>query len=67
MRKRLASQVAARSKQGVAADVEGMDNDLKTMLDSQVRDIESQIKVAIAQDDRPAEKAKLLLSVPGIG
>lgn len=67
MRKRLAMQVAARRKQGVAADVEGMDNDLKALLDSQIRDIERQIEVAIAQDDRSAEKAKLLLSVPEIG
>ena len=67
MRKRLATQVAARRKQGVAADVEGMDNDLKALLDSQVRDIERQIEAAIAQDDRSAAKAKLLLSVPGIG
>lgn len=67
MRKRLVTQVAARRKQGVAADVEGMDNDLKALLDSQVRDIERQIEAAIGQDDGSAEKAKLLLSIPEIG
>lgn len=67
MRKRLSAQIAARKKQGVAADVEDMDGALKAMLDTQIHDLERRIEDAIAQDANSAAKAKLLLSVPGIG
>ena len=67
MRKRLAAQIAARKKQDILADVEGMDDALKTMLDAQIGDLERRIDSVIAQDDSSAAKAKLLRSIPGIG
>lgn len=67
MRKRLSAQIAARRKQDVAASVEGMDEDLKALLDTQIADLERRIESAIAQDDSSVTKAKLLRSIPGIG
>lgn len=67
MRKRLLAQIAARRKQDVPAGVEGMDEDLKAMLDTQVGDIERRIESVIAQEENSATKARLLRSIPGIG
>lgn len=67
MRKRLLAQIAARRKQGIPADVEGMDADLRAMLDTQVGDLERRIESVIAQEETAAEKARLLRSIPGIG
>ena len=51
----------------IPADVEGMDADLRTMLDTQVGDLERRIKSVIAQEETSAAKARLLRSIPGIG
>lgn len=67
MRKRLMAQISARKKQGVAEDLELLDNALKTMLDDQVTEIEQRIKSAIAQEKSLTAKARLLRSIPGIG
>ena len=67
MRKRLSAQIAARRKQGIFADVEGMDADLHAMLDTQVGDLERRIECVIAQEEISAAKARLLRSIPGIG
>lgn len=67
MRKRLAAQICARKKQGIPADLEGMDDTLKTMLDTQVGDLERRIESVIAQEEASAAKARLLRSIPGIG
>jgi hypothetical protein len=44
MRKRLLAQIAARRKQDIPADVEGMDADLRTLLDTQVSDLKQRIE-----------------------
>jgi transposase len=67
MRKRLLAQIAARRKQDIPADVEGMDADLRTMLDTQVSDLEQRIESVIAHEETSAAKARLLRSIPGIG
>lgn len=67
MRKRLLAQIAARRKQDVPAGVEGMDEDLKALLDTQVDDLERRIESVIAQDVNSAAREKLLRSIPGIG
>lgn len=67
MRKRLSTQIAARRKQGLADDVEEMDDTLKALLDEQIKDLERRIESAIAQEDSSAVKARLLRSIPGIG
>ena len=67
MRKRLLAQIAARRKQSVPADIEGMDDALKTILDAQVGDLERRIESVIAQEETSAAKARLLRSIPGIG
>ena len=67
MRKRLSAQIAARRKQDIPADVEGMDADLWAMLDAQVGDLERRIDSVIAQEETTAAKARLLRSIPGIG
>ncbi len=67
MRKRLSAQIAARRKQQVPADLEGMDASLLAMLDAQVGDLEQRIKSVIGQEEASAAKARLLLSIPGIG
>lgn len=60
IRKRLLAQIAARRKQDVPARIEGMDEDLKAMLDTQVGDIERRIESVIAQEENSATKARLL-------
>lgn len=67
MRKRLSAQIAARRKQQVPAALEGMDANLLAMLDAQVSDLEQRIKGVIGQEATSAAKARLLLSIPGIG
>ncbi len=67
MRKRFAAQIAARKKQNITADIEDMDDALRAMLDTQIGDLERRIAEAINQDVNSAIKAKLLLSIPGIG
>jgi transposase len=57
----------ARWKQDISVDVEGMDADLRTMLDTQVGDLERRIESVIAQEETSAAKARLLRSIPGIG
>ena len=47
MRKRLSAQIAARRKQPVPADLEGMYANLLAMLDAQVGDLEQRIKGVI--------------------
>ncbi|RWR25594.1 hypothetical protein D2T31_21735 [Sinirhodobacter populi] len=49
MRKRLLAQIAARRKQDVPAGIDGMDDDPKAMLDTQVGDVERRVKNVIAQ------------------
>ncbi len=67
MRKRLTAQIGARKKQGVPADVEVMDNNLKEVLDTQIDDIEQRIENVIARVKIFAARAALLRSIPGIG
>lgn len=67
MRKRLKAQISARRKQGVSADVETLDDELKEVLDTQIDDIERRIENVIAQVETLAAKANLLRSIPGIG
>ncbi len=67
MRKRLKAQIGARTRQGVSADVETMDDDLKDVLDTQIDAIERRIENVIAQLELLATKATLLRSIPGIG
>jgi transposase len=67
MRKRLSAQIAARKKQDILADVESMDDALKTILDTQIGDLERRIESVIAQDENAAAKARLLRSIPGSG
>lgn len=67
MRKRLKAQIGARKKQGVSADVETMDDELKEVLDTQIDHIERRIENIIAQVEAFTTKAKLLQSIPGIG
>ena len=67
MRKRLKAQISARRKQGVSADVEIMDDELKEVLDTQITDIERRIEDVIAQVEALAATANLLRSIPGIG
>lgn len=66
MRKRLAAQMSARRKQGIAANVEDLDDALKAMLDAQISEVEQRIECAIASEQTSATKAGLLLSIPGI-
>ena len=67
MRKRLSAQTSARKKQGIAADVREMDEALKAMLDSQINDLEHRIADIIDKEPSTSAKARLLLSIPGIG
>ena len=67
MRKRLSAQTSARKKQGIAANVEDMDEALKAMLDTQIDDLERRIADVIDKEASAAAKARLLLSIPGIG
>ena len=45
MRKRLVAQIGARTRQGVAADLEAMDACLRTMLEAQIHKLELRIAV----------------------
>ncbi|TJZ90637.1 hypothetical protein FA743_14685 [Paracoccus gahaiensis] len=67
MRKRLAAQINARKKQSVPADVESLDEDLKTVLKIQIGTLDRRSESVIAQEETSAAKAKLLRSIPGIG
>jgi transposase len=67
MRKRFKAQISARRKQGVSADVETMDDELKEVLDTKIDDIERRIENVIAQVETLAAKANLLRSIPGVG
>ena len=67
MRNRLSAQIAARQKKGIPADVKGMDDALKAMLETQIGDLERRIETVIAQEKTSAAEAKLLRSIPGIG
>lgn len=67
MRKRLAAQISARKKQGIPGELEGMDDALKAMLDTQIGELERRIESVIAQEEGSATKARLLRSIPGIG
>ena len=49
MRKRLAAQFLARRKQGIAANVEDIDDALKAVLNSWISDLEQCIECAIAR------------------
>lgn len=67
MRKRLTAQISARKKQGIPADIEPLDAELKAMLDAQISDLEQRINRAISSEETSATKAHLLRSIPGIG
>lgn len=49
MRKRPLAQIAARRKQDVPSGIDGMDDDPKAMLDTQVGDVERRVKNVIAE------------------
>lgn len=66
-RKRLLAQIKARRKQGMGAPFEQMDADLKTLLERQIAELETQIEQLMATDADLNETAKILRSVPGIG
>jgi transposase len=67
MRKRLTAQISARKKQGIPADIEHLDAELKALLEAQIRDLEKRIERAIASEETSVTKAYLLRSIPGIG
>jgi transposase len=67
MRKRLTAQISARKKQGIPADIEDLDAELKAMLDAQISDLEQRINRAISSEETSTTKAHLLRSIPGIG
>lgn len=67
MRKRLTTQIGARKKQGIPADIETMDDELKAVLNAQIDEIELRIENLIARVEPLAIKAGLLRSIPGIG
>ena len=64
---RLAAQIVARKKQEIPADVEGLDDALKAVLDAQIGDLDQRIERAIAKEETSATMVGLLLSIPGIG
>ncbi|UOA30586.1 hypothetical protein DSM110093_03479 (plasmid) [Sulfitobacter sp. DSM 110093] len=66
-RKRLLAQVKAHGKLGSSDIFASMDDELKTLLDHQIADLEAQIEQAIAADETLAKTANILRSVPGIG
>lgn len=67
MRKRLSAQIRARVKQGVPANLDDMDDELKAVMDAQIRELERRIENVLAREETSATKAKLLRSIPGIG
>ena len=50
MRKRFSAQIAARRKQDIPADADGMDADLRAMLDTHISDLERRIESVIAKE-----------------
>lgn len=67
MRKRLMAQIGARTRQDVAAELEGLDEDLRAMLEAQIHELEQRIAGILVQEEILAAKAGLLRSIPGIG
>lgn len=65
MRKRLMTQISARKKQGIPADIEHLDAELKAMLEAQISDLEQRINRTISSEEMSATKAYLLRSIPG--
>ena len=65
MRKRLKVQISARRKQGVSANVEIMDDELKEVIDTQKDDIERLIEDVTAQAEPLAATASLLRPLSG--
>lgn len=66
-RKRLLAQVKAQVKLNTAELFEECDEALKTVLDGQIAELESQIEAIIADNEDLAQIATILRSVPGIG
>ncbi|MFV1874301.1 transposase [Nioella sp.] len=63
----LLAQIKAHEKLGSADMLAAMDDELKGLLDRQVRGLEAQIEQTIASDDELALAAEIMRSVPGIG
>lgn len=66
-RKRLLAQIKAHGKLGSAEMFASMDDQLRTLLDRQIADLEARIEQTIAADDELAATAGILRSVPGVG
>lgn len=66
-RKRLLAQIKAHEKLGSADMFEAMDTELKTLLNHQIAQLETQIERIIATDESLAKAAGTLRSVPGVG
>lgn len=66
-RKRLLAQVKAHGKLGSAEMFAHMDEELNSIINRQIADLEAQIEQAIAADETLAKTANILRSVPGIG
>lgn len=67
MRKRLVAQIGARMRQDFAAELDLMDEEVRTMLEAQTGELEQRIASILAQEDALAANAKLLRPIPGIG
>ncbi len=67
MRKRLLAQIKAHMKNGSGEPFEGMDGELKALLDAQIASLETQIEAAIAADPEMADTARILRSIIGVG
>ena len=63
----IGAQIGARTRQDVAAELEGLDRDLRAMLEAQIRELEQRIAGILAQDTILSAKAELLRSIPEIG
>ena len=50
----------------MSVDVEGMDANLKAMLDTQIIELERRIECVITQEEASAAKARLLRSIPRV-
>lgn len=57
MRKRLSAQISARRKQGIAANIEDLDDALKAMLDAQISDLEQRVERTIANEQTPRHQS----------
>ena len=66
-RKRLLAQIKANVKLGTAEKFATMDDDLKSLLDYQIAELETEIEAVIGSDADLAKTARVLRSVPGIG